>query len=212
MLDHPSGDVLATLTQAERALPFNFRVEHCTPTRPLPQDWSGAIRLHYAHLLTMGRPRWGVLLDDDVLLPRGATKRLAGLLERDEADVYEIETIFLWNDPTLANRRFPVHLSDFLFRCWANDDYPDDLVVHAPDGVRRHGRRSRLSFPLLHYGYLTTADREAAWRGARRAGKVDAHTLALVQEPDLHPWQSPSKTPSPSKSSATSSDPPAPRS
>lgn len=190
MADRPSAEVLTALSRFDRASGVTLSVI------PAPFDvarnYSAAAQFQFEHLLTYEGVQFACLLDDDVFLEPAGIEEINGHLGADEPpDILQVETVFLWDSRDNVNSRFPTHLSDFVFRVLPGDVFPDDLVTHAPDGIRVSGRRTRLRHPLHHLGYLTARERRDAWDRARATGKIDAHTTALIQTPILRPIHGP---------------------
>jgi hypothetical protein len=93
--------------------------------------------------------------------------------------------------------RFPEHWSGNLFRVYPGDRFATHFVAHCPEACARSERVVRLTEPVVNFGYMDAEVRAEYWTKYKRAGKIDAHTLALIREPDLKEfkWQSPAPTP-----------------
>jgi hypothetical protein len=132
---------------------------------------------------------YGVLWDDDHVL--ADVKEAREKLLRDYDLIYATK-LFFWGDDEHFTTHIPTHRSVFFFRRLDGDRYPLDRTIHAPARIHDTGKRVvDLAAPLLDYGYLCERDRERCWADYKRCGKIDASTLAIVQEPELLPWKGP---------------------
>jgi hypothetical protein len=125
------------------------------------------------------------LWEDDAILSKEAFGELRDFLRCLEYDRVEIESLFFWDNTTEVNVAFPRHWSAILFRCYPDDEYPLDFVVHCPERVARSERWARFKGPWLNYGYMEKDDRELTFQAQKAAGKVDTHSTCLVSDPVL---------------------------
>lgn len=126
-----------------------------------------------------------ILWDDDALFSPGALRELRGHLRCLEHDRIEVLSLFAWNHPDKINEKFPPHWSACLFRVYPDDEYPTDFEVHCPRFCARSQRVAPLRSPWLNYGYMEPTERELTWQDQKAAGKIDGHTMCLIQAPRL---------------------------
>jgi hypothetical protein len=132
------------------------------------------------------KPDYAVLWDDDHLL--SGTARSAQLME-EGYDLMYVRKRFFWDNMIYTNERFPVHRSVFWFRCIKGDRFPTDRIIHAPVRIHDHPKKvTDLKECLIDIGYLRKEDRERVFKEYARAGKIDAATLPLADEPKLHKY------------------------
>lgn len=189
-LDRPSADVAAALDKELRNAPDTWTIDIFeSPIKLVDQtgeNYMEALQHHYEYLLALsdGSLDAACLWDDDSWLEAKAMREFLGHLDILEADRVEIKSRFLWDDPTQHNTAFPVHWQALLFRVLPRDRYPTDYMVHCPDRAAQ-GKCIRMKACLTNAGYLDPDDRRLTWLAYRRAGKIDAHTVALIKEPKL---------------------------
>ncbi len=147
-------------------------------------------------ILVQEGPQAILNIDDDQLFTDDGIQELYGHLTSFFQDRYEYRTLFMWDDIDTYNDRFPAHWSSNLFRVVPGDRWATHFVQHAPEAVARSEHVTRLKEPVVNFGYLDAEVRTDYWTKYKRAGKVDAHTLALVRTPNLKEfkWQSKERT------------------
>jgi hypothetical protein len=135
-------------------------------------------------------------LDDDQLFTDDGLQEIAGHLSCFSADRYEYRTLFMHDDFDTYNDQFPDHWSSNLFRAYRHDEWATHFVQHCPEAVARSESVVRLQTPVVNFGYMDADVRADYWQRYKRAGKIDAHTLAFIREPILkeYKWQSKERT------------------
>jgi hypothetical protein len=125
------------------------------------------------------------LWEDDAILSKEAFAEYRAFCRCLEYDRIEIESVFYWDKPTHINVAFPRHWSALLFRCYPDDEYPTDFVVHCPERVARSPHFARFQGVWHNFGYMDKTDRELTFQAQKAAGKVDPHSTCLVSAPTL---------------------------
>lgn len=159
------------------------------------QRWAESLQFLHNRIV-QERPEAILNLDDDQLFTDDGLEEIAGHLAFFTEDRYEYQSLFLWDDLDHYNAAFPAHWSGNLFRVYRGDHWATNFVAHCPRACARSERVLRLKEPVINFGYMGVDDRVDAWTRSRRAGKIDAHTLALIREPDLKRirWRSKERT------------------
>jgi hypothetical protein len=124
--------------------------------------------------------------DDDWILTKEGIRELRGHLSELKYDRLDALSLFFWDRVDTFNGNLLEHWAPALFRVHPGDDFPTHFVVHAPERIARSRSAVRLANPMLNFGWLTKQDRAEAWAASKRAGRIDAFTLNLVdQNPPL---------------------------
>lgn len=132
---------------------------------------------------------YGVIWDDDHFLADPAEAHQLLHRPRKSVDLVYATKLFFWDSLDTITTHLPRHRSVFFFRRLPGDKFPTDRTIHAPAQIHDTAITVRdLKTPLLDYGYLSKADRERCWNDYKRAGKIDAATLALLKEPKLQKY------------------------
>lgn len=186
--DRITPQVAAELARRVKQLPPNVKLEVFECPFPLVERrerFMEALQLQYDHLRSMcPELQVGALWDDDMWLTKEGVRELRGHLDILEYDRIEIDTHFLWDSFDEINVAFPNHRQALVFRVYPGDQYPLDLVVHCPARAAV-GSHKLMRNKLVNAGYMEKADREVVWEMYKKAGKIDAHTIKLVQPPKL---------------------------
>lgn len=124
------------------------------------------------------------LWDDDFWLDAAGIKELKGWL-KEPTDRIEWRSAFLWDSYETFNDAFPPHFQALFFKVYPGDEYDVDWMVHAPQYVARSNTFTEAKTRIINAGYKDPKERERTWLMYKNAGKIDAHTLRLVQEPQL---------------------------
>jgi hypothetical protein len=124
------------------------------------------------------------LWDDDFWLDAAGIKELKEWLKAP-SDRFEWRSAFLWDGYTHLNDRFNAHWQALFFKVYEGDEYDVNWMQHAPQYVSSSLDVKQAERRILNAGYLTEKERERTWLMYKNAGKIDAHTLCLVQEPTL---------------------------
>jgi hypothetical protein len=186
--DRPTPDVITEVSKQLRYCPSNFDVDLFEAPEPLvgtSENFMKCLQDHYARLLKMGPMQGASLWDDDMWLHPRAALELRKHLACLEYHRVEARTLFLWNSATQHNRKFPAHWSAILFRVLDGDQFPTRFMVHCPETAANSTSVQMMKWPLLNGGYIDDERRERAWKRAKRAGKMDGHSFALVRPPIL---------------------------
>ncbi len=159
------------------------------------QNWAASLQFLHDRLV-QERPDAILNLDDDQVFTDDGIQEISGHLQFFTEDRYEYQSLFTWDDLDHYNARFPVHWSGNLFRVYRGDRWATHFVAHCPEACARSERVIRLQEPAINFGYMDADVRADYWVRYKRAGKIDAHTLALIREPDLkeYQWQSRERT------------------
>jgi hypothetical protein len=194
--DRPTREVLKVLaTQLHLVNNAKGRFLNVHSLPPLPHAthsrWMEPLLvLHERHRADIeaskhGPVQAGMLLDDDAVFTRDGLKEIRGHLTSLDYDRLDVEHKFLWNNAAWYNAAVPTHWSAAVWRQYENDDFPTSFVVRCPERVARSSRVHRLHHKALEFGWLREEDRDRAFQKAKLAGRLDAHTLALVRPPNL---------------------------
>lgn len=188
-LDRPSAEVAAALAKQIKNLPSRWTVDvfetpYALVTRR--ENYMLALQTHLEVLEELAHHKLDAasLWDDDMWLTKKGLTELKGHLDILEADRIEARSYFLWDKKSQANEAFPAHWQALLFRYYRGDKFPQDYIVHCPHRVAQ-GPYIRMENRLRNAGYLDPDDRRLTWEAYKKAGKVDAHTLQLVNDPQL---------------------------
>lgn len=159
------------------------------------QNWAESLQFLHDRLVQEG-PEAILNLDDDQLFTDDGLQEIAGHLSTFTADRYEYRSLFMWDDIDVYNDRFPAHWSGNLFRVYPGDRWATHFVAHCPEMCARSEHVIRLETPVVNFGYMEEEVRKDYWIRYKRAGKLDAHTMALIKEPDLkdYKWSSKERT------------------
>jgi len=188
--------VLGVLNREQWPEKFNVIVEdNPVPVVGATCNWTDSVRRLHKRVLSEG-PDAILNLDDDQIFTDDGLSEIAGHLNVFTEDRYDYRTLFMWDSLDTYNERFPEHWSSNLFRAYPDDVWATKVVQHCPQEVSRSPYVVRLSEPAVNFGYINEPDRLDYWQRYKRAGKVDAHTLALIREPHLKEfkWQSKERT------------------
>lgn len=185
--DRPSIEVVAEVDAYKRRAPKRIRVDVIEAPAPVVssagQKWYQSVQNMW--LLRHGDEDAGIVWDDDWLFSPSALKEMRGHLEFFEHDCLDAVWHHMW-DNEHANARFPSpHYAAALFRIYRGDNFDPDLTSHCPQHPARSKNRLVLQHPVYHFGYATEEDRLRCWEAFRRAGRIDAHTIALTKPPIL---------------------------
>lgn len=184
--DRPSQAVVRTVDR----LDFPEHWEIVTTEAPAPvvsthgERWSEVLQHCFLEIRDRGCDA-GMLWDDDLLYTPRALKEIRYHLEYLAYDRIDALWYHVWDSEDQHNDAFPPHWAAALFRIYPSDSFSSRFVAHCPERTALSERSEVLEFPALHYGYFQPADRDASWLAAKRSGKLDGHTLALVRKPKL---------------------------
>jgi hypothetical protein len=149
-------------------------------------DWMGPLQAAYEQLRAVFPDvTHASIWDDDMILSKRLERELRGHLQDFRYDRVMAQSWFLWDDGDHVNMNFPPHWSTIVWRIAAGDRMPTTFVHQATERVAQSNNYLRLDNPLLNYGYMRAEDRPLIWETARKAGRIDAHTLTLVKPPKL---------------------------
>jgi hypothetical protein len=197
LADRPSAGVVKALSREKWPKKYNVIIE--PSPEPVVGETTNWVRpLAFLHERIMQEEPEAILnLDDDQLFTDDGIAEIRGHLEFFTSDRYEYRTLFMWDDESTYNDRFPDHWSANLFRAYRHDQWATHFVQHCPEACARSQHVTRLQEPVVNFGYMDADVRADYWQKYKRVGKVDAHTLALIREPDLKEfkWQSKERTP-----------------
>lgn len=188
-LDRYTGDIPEVVNNPERGI-FTSRA-------PFPVvDDSGehfmAIRQwQLERLRNVIGPRYIGFWDDDHLLENPDEAKL--WMEKG-VDIIDAQKAFFWNDLEHTNERIPPHTSPIFFKDRPGTSFPDteSRIIHTPVEIYDDPNSVRVALTgrLLDVGYLEQTERERVFATYARAGKIDAATMALVDEPVLKKFNS----------------------
>lgn len=180
--DRPSADVVIALNRVNWSKKYRVLVQ-ATPKPVVSNEgeaWCESLRFVHQLIVPYG-PDAILNLDDDQLFSPNAIREIRGHLSTFVSDRYEFQSLFFWDAPQTYNSSFPEHWSANLFRVYLRDEFSDKFVAQCPEACARSPEVYRMKYPLLNYGYLEASERERIWAGCKLAGRIDAHTLALVR-------------------------------
>jgi len=110
------------------------------------------------------------------------------------ADIIDMKKAFFWDDLEHTNERIPPHVSPVFFKDRPGTSFPDteSRIIHCPVGIHDDPASVRVvtNSRLLDVGYLDAAERARVWAAYKEAGKIDAATMALVEDPQLVKFES----------------------
>lgn len=190
VMNQPSRAVLSELNAIEQDLPLQVTVDiKEAPFSPLEHGRERWPEFRQWQLERLPETNYGVIWDDDHLL---ADPTVVEPLLRQEPDLAYITKLFFWGTPVTYTTHIPTHRSVFFFRRVEGERFHQHRILHAPLPI--HDEAARIvdvPTQLLDYGYMDTRDRERCWLDYKRAGKIDAATLAIVRRPCLQEWKGP---------------------
>jgi hypothetical protein len=145
-----------------------------------------AIRQWQLEELRLYRPRYIGFWDDDHLLESPDEAKF--WMEKG-VDIIDAEKAFFWNSMDNVNVKIPAHISPIFFKDRPGTAFPgsESRIIHTPVEIHDdpNSTRQKLVTKLLDVGYLFEGERARVWETYKLAGKIDAATMALVEEPHL---------------------------
>lgn len=188
-LDRPTAGVLSAAQRCRGAgvhyIPFPV-------VDDVGEHYMAARQWQLEQLTKACTPDYIALWDDDHILEDPDEAR--EVLECGEADLIYATKVFLWNSLTSENSKIPTHCSPLFFRHLPGDAYPasERKMIHAPECVHDQpsAKKVMLRGRLMDIGYLTVSERCRVATEYFRAGKIDAATMAVVDDPALRPFTS----------------------
>lgn len=147
-------------------------------------NWVAPLQ-HLHDLIMVYKPEAILNLDDDQHFTKDGIDEICGHLQCFTSDRYEYLSLFAWDAQDTYNARFPNHWSANLFRAYPQDKWALHFVQHCPEACARSPHVTRLQIPVRNFGYIDADTRADYWVKYKLAGKIDAHTLTLIREPEL---------------------------
>lgn len=185
LLDRPTDRVARLVSEALRGddvlVPVPFPVVGA-------RERFGEVQNLALEVLERWGPDWVLWAPDDLTFEPGWEDAFRVALVDDAVDVWFVRSLFYWDSERIRLDVFPV-CDPLLWRWRAGARYDDRRQLLAPPAVvepARLARRVRVFGPrALDRGFVTVEDRDACWRRARRLGKLDRYSEALVTEPQI---------------------------
>lgn len=131
---------------------------------------------------------WVLWAPDDLTFEPGWETEFVAALAADDTDVWFVRSLFYWSADRIRLDIFPV-CDPLLWRWRSGVRYDDRRQLLAPPAIVEQARlrgRVRIFGPrALDRGFATVEDRDRCWQRARRLGKLDNYTTALVTDPQI---------------------------
>jgi hypothetical protein len=189
LYDRPTAKVLEEVNHGFDRFPWLNRIEIPAPF-PLVDEkgehFMEALDVQYEDMRAkVPNLDAASLWDDDMWFRPAGIFEATKLLDKFEADRIETRTYFLWDKMSQANDAFPAHWQALFFRVYPEDRYTTEFMVHCPEHTAFSPYLIRQKERLHNAGYMKTDERQKTWEQFQRAGKIDAHTMCLVNPPCL---------------------------
>jgi hypothetical protein len=129
-------------------------------------------------------PDWVYMADDDRWFEPLHENELSGALD-GEADVWNVRSLFFWNDYEVREDFFP-HNSPLFWRWRPGLTFDLGRTLETPpelyDEAQAAGKLMDFRYRLLDTGYITPEERQRVFDAYAQAGKIDSLTLSLLDE------------------------------
>lgn len=138
-------------------------------------------------------PDWIWYADDDRWFEPGYENDLAGALLNPDVDVWNIRSMFFWEETGIREDFFK-HNSPLLWRWQPGARLDPARMLETPpalyEAAKAAGRMGQLGYRLLDVGYISPKERQRVFDAYAQAGKIDSLTLSLLDEqPQLRAYE-----------------------
>jgi hypothetical protein len=130
-------------------------------------------------------PNWIWYADDDRWFEPGYENDVAGALLNPDVDVWNIRSMFFWEDRGIREDFFK-HNAPLLWRWRPGARLDPARMLECPpviyEAAKATGRMGQLSYRLLDVGYISSKERQRVFDAYAQAGKIDSLTTSLLDE------------------------------
>lgn len=186
-LDRPSAEVIEAAQEARRWHENLEIFEAPFPPIGEKENWM-ALRNWQLEQMEPRGPEFCMIWDDDHIFERPMD---ADVYMKAGYDLVYTRKLFFWNQTNMVNIGLFEHNSVSFFRLIKGDRFPLDRIIHAPAGIHDNplAKKAQMNSRLLDVGYLYPEDRERVFNMYAKAGKLDAATMPLMEEPILEQYK-----------------------